>query len=202
MNAANENLIAGPSLNKPTAKERLASFGIILSGVTALVLILLYMSITLLLVVWALGNTAPFEAPGRVASLYTTIGGLVSALVVAVLAVSPPGGSPAKSLLGNIKDVQVEWENPFLYDALPDNEKYIVRSEAQQRIYNQREKWVLGTVALYLGAWVLCGAMALVIGIIVRPDVVSVLGQTGTTWLGIAVAAVYAYFGITPKTPE
>lgn len=198
MNAMNP-VEAEARREQPTPKEQIAGFNVIVSSVTAFVLIALYTGITIVLVVLALQVSPPIEIPGGVAIVYTTIGGLVSALVVAVLAATPPGGSPVEPLLGGPKDVKVEWSDPFLFEALPDHERGIVLSKAQVRIYSQREKWVMREMGIYLGAWILCGATALVIGVMIRPDVIPVLGNTGTTWLGIAVAAAYAYFGIRPK---
>jgi hypothetical protein len=43
------------------------------------------------------------------------------------------------------------------------------------------------------------GLIALIVGVIVFPDSNSTLREIGTTWLGLAVASGYAYFGISPK---
>lgn len=53
-------------------------------------------------------------------------------------------------------------------------------------------------VAIYLGVWVFAGLTALIIGVMIYPGVNQTLSDAGTTWLGLAVAAGYAYFGIRP----
>lgn len=51
----------------------------------------------------------------------------------------------------------------------------------------------------YLIIWTFTGLTALVIGVIILPDTCKTLSDVGTTWLGLAVAAGYAYFNIDPK---
>jgi len=59
-------------------------------------------------------------------------------------------------------------------------------------------KAVTAVVTLYLLAWVATGLAALVIGVMLYPKVDQTLADIGSTWLGLAVSAAYAYFGITP----
>lgn len=54
-------------------------------------------------------------------------------------------------------------------------------------------------ISLYLGVWVITGLAALVVGVMLYPGINSTLSDIGTTWLGIAVASGYAYFGLDPK---
>lgn len=51
----------------------------------------------------------------------------------------------------------------------------------------------------YIAIWLIVGLAALVIGVMIYPDVNTTLKDLGTTWLGLAVAAGYSYFGVTPK---
>ena len=51
----------------------------------------------------------------------------------------------------------------------------------------------------YLMVWLLCGLAALIIGVMVFPGISNTLADIGTTWLGLAVASGYAYFGLSPK---
>jgi hypothetical protein len=51
----------------------------------------------------------------------------------------------------------------------------------------------------YLIIWTFTGLAALVVGVIIFPDICKTLSDIGTTWLGLAVAAGYAYFNIDPK---
>ena len=95
----------------------------------------------------------------------TTIGGLVSALVIAKLAITKPGESPAVTQLS-------------------DDSSERAKSFA-----------TLLTV-FYLFGWLGTGLIALTVGVMVYPDSNSTLGDIGTTWLGLAVASGYAYFGL------
>jgi flagellar biosynthesis protein FliQ len=98
----------------------------------------------------------------------TTVGGLVSALVVAVLGATTPGVNPSRALVSENATARVK---------------------------------TLGSVVvvLYLIVWAGAGLAALIVGLMVYPDASQTLANLGTTWLGIAVAAGYAYFGIKPQ---
>lgn len=52
---------------------------------------------------------------------------------------------------------------------------------------------------IYLIAWLICGLAALITGVMVYPDVSQTVADVGTTWLGLAVASGYAYFGLRPQ---
>lgn len=95
----------------------------------------------------------------------STVGGLVSALVVSELAVTEPGTDPT--------------EKYFSGDVSPN------------------VKRAVGVVAvLYLVVWTATGLLALVIGVMMFNGVNPTVSNAGTTWLGLAVAAGYSYFGI------
>ncbi len=98
----------------------------------------------------------------------TTVGGLVSALVVAVLGATKPGENPSRALVS---------ENA---------------STTAKTVSNI-------VVVLYLVVWGATGLAALIVGLMMYPDASKTLANLGTTWLGIAVAAGYAYFGIKPQ---
>jgi hypothetical protein len=53
---------------------------------------------------------------------------------------------------------------------------------------------------LYLLGWMSTGLAALVLGVMLYPKASQTLNDIGTTWLGLAVSAAYAYFGISPGT--
>ncbi|WP_257385135.1 hypothetical protein [Tahibacter caeni] len=56
-------------------------------------------------------------------------------------------------------------------------------------------------VAVYLVVWILTGFAALVVGVMFYPpEANKTISDLGTTWLGLAVSAAYAYFGISPGT--
>jgi len=96
------------------------------------------------------------------------IGGLVSALVIAELAVTKPGEAPVARALGGAA------ASPTL-------------------------SWTLTIVtAIYLMVWVLGGLAAYVIGTMWYPGKLQPLTDLGQSWLGLAVAAAYSYFGISP----
>jgi hypothetical protein len=53
--------------------------------------------------------------------------------------------------------------------------------------------------SLYLLAWIVTGLWALIVGVMQHPKVLQPLTDLGQAWLGLAVAAAYAYFGVKPK---
>ncbi len=96
------------------------------------------------------------------------IGGLVAALVIAELAVTKPGEAPVARALGGAS------AGPAL-------------------------SWTLTIVtAIYLAVWVFAGLAAYVIGTMWYPSKLQPLTDLGQSWLGLAVAAAYSYFGISP----
>ncbi|HET6449917.1 MAG TPA: hypothetical protein VFI08_01350, partial [Spirochaetia bacterium] len=50
----------------------------------------------------------------------------------------------------------------------------------------------------YIFVWLVLGLVALVVGVVVFPNVSKTLSNLGTAWLGVAVGAAYAYFAIRP----
>jgi hypothetical protein len=97
-----------------------------------------------------------------------TVGGLVSALVIAELAVTKPGESPAARVLNN---------NP------------------SQKALNILQV----TTFAYLSVWTLFGLLAFIVGYLQHPGVLQPLTDLGQSWLGLAVAAAYAYLGVNQK---
>ncbi|WP_439923094.1 hypothetical protein [Nitrobacter sp. JJSN] len=53
-------------------------------------------------------------------------------------------------------------------------------------------------VAVYLFVWIFTGLAALIVGVMLYPNANKTISDLGTTWLGLAVSAAYAYFGIKP----
>jgi hypothetical protein len=51
----------------------------------------------------------------------------------------------------------------------------------------------------YLIIWTFTGLATLITGVIIFPETCKTLSDFGTTWLGLAVAAGYAYFNIDPR---
>ncbi len=96
------------------------------------------------------------------------IGGLVSALVIAELAVTKPGEAPVARAIGG---------------------------ESAGATLN----WTLTIVTMiYLVVWVIAGVAAYVVGTMWYPGKLQPLTDLGQSWFGLAVAAAYSYFGISP----
>ena len=53
--------------------------------------------------------------------------------------------------------------------------------------------------SFYILVWVISGVVIVIYGFILHPDAVEPLSAQAKVWLGTALAAVYAYFGINPK---
>lgn len=108
----------------------------------------------------------------QMASSLALIGGLVSALVIAVLAATKPGEAPGLHVL----------------------------SADKQQHASARTKMVLRAVTgLYLTVWLIAGLSAFFVGYLWHPNILPALTDLGQGWLGIAVGAGYAYFGIDRK---
>jgi hypothetical protein len=101
------------------------------------------------------------------ASYLTTIAGLVSALVIAELAITQPGKSPvARALAPSASSTATS---------------------------------VLTVVTLvYIAVWVLVGLGTFLVSL-KHPDEVPALTDLGKSWFGLAIAAAYAYWGISPS---
>ena len=150
-------------------------------GLLALMLLLLYSSILVYMMMQVVdcGEAASQacksidENQGMI-YVVTTIGGLISALVITELAVTPAG-----------KNIAHRFMKPVDASAPPPaTSEKIVRGAITTLTYT------------YLIAWVMLGVAALVIGVVLYPEVSITIRAMGNTWLGLAVAAGYSYFGI------
>lgn len=101
------------------------------------------------------------------AQALSVIGGLVSAFIIAELAITQQGAAPAARLLS---------------------------AGASAKATNVL-KWVTG---IYVLVWLAAGLAAFLVGMR-HPNALPALTNIGQTWLGLAVAAAYAYFGIGPS---
>ena len=109
----------------------------------------------------------PADFNDVMAQTLTVIGGLVSALVIAELAITKTGEAPAARMLSDDSST--------------------------------RSKSVLKAVTLvYILVWLIAGLVAFMKGMY-HPKVLPPLTSVGQSWLGLAVASAYAYFGIKPK---
>lgn len=103
---------------------------------------------------------------GNVSLILNLIGGLISATVVGVLAATKPNDLPAKGLFATNIGEVVEGISAYL-------------------------------PLIYILVWVGCGMAMVVFGLLVyEDDPAPPLTAQAKAWLGAAVAAVYAYFGI------
>ena len=144
-----------------------ARFGTIFGATLAFVLLALFSGSTLSLIMKIVNEEGAVVMVGTgYTYVLTTVGGLVSALVIAQLSVTKPGQAPG---VGTYQP-----ESTFA--------TYTTNS----------------VVAIYLFIWIFTGLAALVIGVMVYPESNKTISDLGTTWLGLAVSAAYAYFGINP----
>ncbi|MGN7917595.1 MULTISPECIES: hypothetical protein [Lysobacter] len=100
------------------------------------------------------------------AQAFSVIGGLVSALVIAELAIAKPGEAPGTRVLDSGASVGA------------------VRTVT------------IVSVAFVL-VWIGAGLTAFMVGLY-HPKGLPVLTTHGQAWLGLAVSAAYAYFGLSP----
>ena len=152
----------------------------VFGGVIAVVLLLLYSSILVFMITQIVNCDTAVEYCGEAITkgmiyVVTMIGGLISALVIAQLAITPTG------------------EMPFMKQF---EESANMSPENQPRI---GKVGITRLIIVYLSVWVLLGLAALVVGVIIYPDRSETISAIGNTWLGLAVAAGYSYFGIQPK---
>ena len=148
------------------------SISSIFGAIIAFLLFLIYLTTIIFMLsrIFSLngGGGTSIEFNTGITYVVTTIGGLVSALVIAQLAVTKPGENPAIVKVAN------------------------VRGEFTQH------KTATSLAYFYLGGWLLAGTACLIIGVMIYPDASKTISDIGTTWLGLAVAAGYSYFGIQP----
>jgi len=142
----------------------------IIGGIISYILLILYSVIAVYIIIKVIECSHDISCssvdlhPGLVYVL-TTVGGLVSALVVSRMTITTPGSDPAV---------------------------FSHFGEGQPSVVNF-------IVWCYLLIWTFTGLATLVVGVIIFPDSCKTLSDFGTTWLGLAVAAGYAYFNIDPK---
>ena len=137
-------------------------------GIIAYVLLALYAASVLMAISLAIRNVpkphAEFTDGFNLAM--TTVGALVSSLVISVLAVTDTGQAPLKQ-------------------ALEDNEL-----SARQLLTAQIATY------FYLAIWLICGLGAFIVGEMIYPKALQPLTDHGRAWIGLAVSVGYAYFGL------
>jgi hypothetical protein len=124
-------------------------------------------------------NTSAGTLHESFANILTIVGGLISALVVTVLAVTPPGDAPGTNLA----------PAPSAAADLTEQQKL----EAQK-------KWIGYVTIAYIAVWLGCGIAAFVTYLnLDSPDTTApALTSAAKTWFGLAVAAAYSYLGVKP----
>jgi hypothetical protein len=145
-------------------------YKLIVGGIIACILLSLYSGIAVYIIfrVFECSNDPScekIELHSGMNYILTTVGGLVSALVVSRMSVTQPGSDPA--VFRNFGPEQPHFVNIIVWS--------------------------------YLLIWTFTGLASLVTGVIIFPDICKTLSDFGTTWLGLAVAAGYAYFNIDPR---
>jgi hypothetical protein len=145
-------------------------YKIIIGGIIAYILLVLYSGIAIYIIVKVIEcsrdqSCDKLELHSGLIYVLTTVGGLVSALVVSRMTITSPGSDPA------------------VFRSYGENQPLIVNL----------------IVWSYLLIWTFTGLATLVVGVIIFPDTCKTLSEFGTTWLGLAVAASYAYFNIDAK---
>jgi hypothetical protein len=112
-------------------------------------------------------DRTPADFNDVMAQTLTVIGGLVSALVIAELAITKPGEVPVARVLS--------------------------------RTASPVSRTVLKAVTVvYVLVWLVAGLAAFMKGMY-YPNVLPPLTSVGQSWLGLAVASAYAYFGLQPE---
>jgi hypothetical protein len=145
---------------------------LIFGGLIAVILLGLYVYATVIAILAApcAGQPGcPTLNEGTV-TILNLVGGLVSALVIAELAVTPAGEAPGERLL----------EADAHGKRAPSTALTVVK--------------VVATV--YILVWLLCGLASLIVGYLKYPNNVPELTATGKAWLGLAISSAYAYLGV------
>jgi len=108
-------------------------------------------------------------------SVYNVSFGLVTAFVIAELAVTPSGKDPSDRL---IEGAEEAFDKPSCCSCL-----------------GRIVPWL---PAFYMIVWVIVGLSSLIIGGFVVGGAAGTLKHTGMTWFGTIITAVYTYFGLNP----
>jgi hypothetical protein len=143
---------------------------LIIGGIIAYILLILYGGIAVYITQQAIAcsydpSCSKIELHDGLSYVLTTVGGVVSALVVSKMTITTPGSDPAVFK-------QFGEGQPLLVNII---------------------------VWSYLIIWTAIGLASLVVGVVIFPGICKTLSDFGTTWLGLAVAAGYAYFNIDPR---
>ncbi len=145
---------------------------LLFGGLVAIILLGLYAYATTYSVLAAsclgAGNCTTYskDLNEGVVTVLNLVGGLVSALVIAQLAVTQPGAAPGAAFLDAANTAETT------------------------------KKIVTAVSITYVAVWLACGLASLVVGYLRYPNVVPQLTANAKSWLGLAVAAAYSYLGL------
>lgn len=114
------------------------------------------------------------------ATVMTTVGGLVSALVISVLAVTEPGKPPG---------------GPSFAAAIQADPDVSILG-----IKIQKATLLTLVSGLYALVWLGIGFAAFIVGVMLHPGKIAALTDLGAAWLGLAVASAYSWLGLQPPT--
>ena len=181
-----------PEIQHSTVRAvMLMEFRLKYGGLIAFILVLIYSAASLYLIFSAFSPQKEFITPG-IESVYTTVGALLSATVVAMFAITPPGEHPASQLRsGEYGETWSDLDWGFGQDMEVE-----AKEVRKQKIRESTDRVLRYVIDVYVGIWVIFGASALIVGVMILPGEVSVLTAAGNAWLGIAVASIYVYVGI------
>ena len=112
------------------------------------------------------------EFSGNMSYILNTLGALISSLVVGLLGATKPSEFPAQKLLESTLKGKLK-ETPKMIAALMPS--------------------------IFILVWITCGVVTVVFGFILSNDAVPPFTAAAKAWFGVAIASVYAYFGLRPN---
>lgn len=135
------------------------------------------MSIYLMVDVLSIRVNLPTNTPFPY--IYQTVLGLISAVVIAELTITPP----------NAGDLAA----PQTFGALLAGGATSLSTSS-----SQTQDQLKVVTRIYLATWFIIGAATFVIGALLYFSAGSLLSDTGLNWFGLMIGAGYAFFGIQP----
>ena len=139
-------------------------------GIISIIVLIIYVILigyALWLVFSVPGDDPTTDFTAVMSQALAVIGGLISALIISVLAVNKKGEAIGKHLFRAVTD---------------ENLKIKLES----------------LVKIYISIWIVIGLIAFFVSLF-HPEQVPSLTTLGQAWLGLAVSASYAYFGLEPS---
>ncbi|MBO0930703.1 hypothetical protein [Fibrella aquatilis] len=121
----------------------------------------------------------PAKSPDTPLSFLPLVGGLVSALVISVLAITPPKDSPDTTIVSSVQNMS--------------------RAEAEG-VVDWAKVVTQVLTYVYLLGWFVCG-VASVYYVYMKGNTIPLPEFTAAakSWMGLAIASAYAFFGLRPS---